>query len=87
MISSCYDTCYSFINDELLPMYFSGSLCLNNEFSEDALMGIVGMIGKVQKDLKVPSEKRLDISYVLDFIFQNKLQSPLFKRRFTHIII
>jgi hypothetical protein len=68
-------------------MYFNGTLNLNNEFSEDALMGIVGMIGKVQKDLKIPVEKRLDITYVLDFIFQNKWKNPLFKRRFTHILI
>lgn len=44
------------------------------------------MIGKVQKDLKVPADKRLDISYVLDFIYKNKWNNPIFKRRFTHIL-
>ena len=50
-------------------------------------MSIMGMIGRIQKDLKVPSEKRLDISYVLDFILQKKWASPLFRRRYTHILI
>ena len=57
-----------------------------NEFVEDALLSIVGMLGKIQKDLKISADKRLDIVYVLDFIFQNKWQNPLFKRRFTHIL-
>ena len=50
-------------------------------------MSIMGMIGRIQKDLKVPAEKRLDISYVLDFIIQKKWASPLFRRRYTHILI
>jgi hypothetical protein len=45
------------------------------------------MIGRIQKDLKVPPEKRLDITYVLDFIIQSKWTNPLFRRRYTHIII
>jgi hypothetical protein len=50
-------------------------------------MSIVGMIGRIQKDLKVVAEKRLDITYVLDFIISKKWTSPLFRRRYTHILI
>lgn len=32
-------------------------------------MSIIGMLGKIQKDLKIPSDKRLDIVYVLDYIY------------------
>ena len=57
-----------------------------NELVEDSLLNLIGMLGKIQKDLKVPPEKRLDICYVLDHILANRWTSPLFKRRFTHIL-
>jgi len=50
-------------------------------------MSITGMIGKVQKDLKVSLDKRFDVCYVLDFIYANKWTNPLMKRRFAHIIV
>lgn len=72
LISSCYETCYQFISEELLPIYFNGQLNFTTEFQEDALMSIVGMIGRIQKELKISVDKRLDITYVLDFICNNK---------------
>lgn len=36
------------------------------------MLSITGMLGKVQKDLKISPEKRFDITFVLDFIYQNK---------------
>ena len=53
---------------------------------EDALLNLVGIVGKVQKDYKVSLEKRLDVCYVLQFIAQNKWSNPLFKRRYLMII-
>jgi len=42
-----YNTCYSFIKDELLAGYFSGQLQLPSEVVEDALMSIIGMLAKL----------------------------------------
>jgi hypothetical protein len=47
LIISFYSTCYTFLNEELIPQYFSGQLQLRDEFSEDALLSITGMLGKV----------------------------------------
>lgn len=33
------------------------------------MLSLTGIIGKVQKELKVSSDKRFDICYVLDFIY------------------
>jgi hypothetical protein len=68
----------------LLTQYFNGQLVFQNELIEDALMNIVGMLSKVQT--KVPADKKLDIVYVLDYIYQNKFSNPLFKRRYTHLL-
>jgi hypothetical protein len=37
---------------------------------EDALLNIVGMLAKIQQ--KSAADKRLDIVYILDFIYKNK---------------
>ena len=49
-------------------------------------MTLVGIVGKVQKDLKIPEERRLDINYILQFMYSHKWGSMLFKRRFSYII-
>jgi len=36
-----------------------------SEQMEDALLNLVGIVGKVQREYKVPLEKRLDMCYVL----------------------
>ena len=51
---------------------------------EDALLNIVGMLAKIQQ--KSAADKRLDIVYILDFIYKNKFQNPIFKRRYTHLL-
>lgn len=43
---------------------------------EDALLNLVGIVGKVQKEYKVKLEKRLDVNYVLQFIKGNKWANP-----------
>jgi hypothetical protein len=53
---------------------------------EDALLNLVGIVGKVQKEYKVVQEKRLDVCYVLKFIRQCKWDNPIFKRRYLLII-
>ena len=57
---------------------------------EDALLNLVGIIGKVQKEFKVKLEKRLDVNFVLQFIKSNKWSdpdhSPIFRRRFLLIL-
>lgn len=57
---------------------------------EDALLNLVGIVGKVQKEYKIKLEKRLDVNYVLQFIKTNKWanleQSPIFRRRFLLIL-
>jgi len=39
---------------------------------EDALLNLVGIVGKVQKEYKIKLEKRLDVNFVLQFIKGNK---------------
>lgn len=57
---------------------------------EDALLNLVGIIGKVQKEFKTKADKRLDVQFVLNFIKQTKWNSgessPIFKRRFLLIL-
>ena len=57
---------------------------------EDALLNLVGIIGKVQKEFKVKSDKRLDVHFVLQYIKQTKWNSgessPIFKRRYLLIM-
>lgn len=86
LVYSFYDTCFKYISETLFPQYFNGQLQLQNELIEDALLSLTSIIGKVQKDLKVRSEKRLNVTTILDFIKNNKWQSNIFKRRFTHIL-
>lgn len=86
LISSFYTSCYPYLVEEMLPSYFNGTVKISNELIEDSLLTITGMLGKIQKDIRTPVEKRLDITYVLSFIIQNKWQNILFKRRFTHIL-
>jgi hypothetical protein len=57
---------------------------------EDALLNLVGIVGKVQKEYKIKLEKRLDVNFVLQFIKNNKWaqadNSPIFRRRFLLIL-
>jgi hypothetical protein len=48
------------------------------------LLSIIGMLAKIQQ--KLPSDKILDIVYVLTFIEKNKFPNPIFKRRYTHLL-
>jgi hypothetical protein len=57
-----------------------------NERVEDALLNLVGIVGKVQREYKVPLDKRLDVCYVLKFIRTMKWENPIFKRRYLLII-
>lgn len=57
-----------------------------SEQMEDALLNLVGIVGKVQREYKVPLEKRLDVCYVLQFIRTQKWENPIFKRRYLLII-
>lgn len=86
LISAFYNTCYQYISEDLLSSYLNSQVSLPNEMVEDALFSMAGMLGKIQKDLKIAPEKRLDIAYILDFLVAHKWQNPLFKRRFTHIL-
>jgi hypothetical protein len=70
----------------MLPPYFNGTVQIQNELIEDSLLSITGMLGKIQRDKRIPLDKRLDINFVLNFIISNRWQNILFKRRFTHII-
>ena len=47
LVFQLYSTCYAYIKDELLSGYFNGTLVLQNEFVEDSLLSIVGMLGKI----------------------------------------
>lgn len=49
LITQLYQTCYPFIKDDLLINYFNGTLNLQNELMEDALLNIVGMLAKIQQ--------------------------------------
>lgn len=69
LLSNFYQACYSLINEELLPSYFNGTVPIQDELLEDALLSVTGMIGKVQKELKTQVEKRFDICFVLDYIY------------------
>jgi hypothetical protein len=85
LLSQLYNTCYSFVKDELLAAYFNGQLVLQSEVVEDALMSIIGMLAKLQQ--KLPADKRLDIMYVLNFLKEKRFENPLFKRRYTHLLV
>jgi len=76
--------CYPYIQD-ILKQYFNGQLQIE-EAIEDAILNLVGIVGKVQKEYKVPMEKRLEVCFVLNFIRQHKWQNPVFKRRYLLII-
>lgn len=69
LLTRFYPTCYSFINEKILPSYFKGEIRFANELVEDALFNITGMLGKVQRDLKVSPDKMLDIDSILNFIY------------------
>ena len=45
------------------------------------------MLGKIQKDNKIPREQRYDVCFVLDMLRQTKWENILFQRRFIHILI
>lgn len=84
MLTQMQSTCYPFVKDELLAHYFAGQLQLPSEVIEDALLSIIGMLAKLQQ--KLPADKRLDIMPVLSYLKQHKFASPLFKRRYTHLL-
>ena len=89
LLQKFYPTCYSFVQ-EILQQYFTGAISAGTIQVEDALLNLVGIVGKVQKEYKVKLEKRLDVHYVLTFIKQNKWSdpdnSPIFRRRFLLIL-
>lgn len=60
------------MQEEILNQYFNGQIRPESVQVEDALLNLVGIIGKVQKEYKVKLEKRLDVNYVLQFIKNNK---------------
>ena len=64
ILQQFYSTCYPFVQ-EILNQYFTGQLKIQNVSIEDALLNLVGIIGKVQKEFKTKSDKRLDVHYVL----------------------
>ena len=89
ILQKFYPTCYPFVQ-EILNQYFNGQITPENIQVEDALLNLVGIIGKVQKEYKVKLEKRLDVNFVLEFIKGNKLNNPehtpIFRRRFLLIL-
>lgn len=68
LIEKFYNTTFPFIQNNLLQGYFTGQLKLENEFQEDALLSIVCMLGKIQKDNKVPKDQRYDVCFVLEIL-------------------
>lgn len=88
LLQKFYNICYPFIQ-EILNQYFSGQIKPSNIHEEDALLNLVGIIGKVQREYKVKLEKRLDVNYVLQFIKHNKWanneEGKLFRRRYLLI--
>lgn len=78
------------MQEEILNQYFNGHIQPETVQVEDALFNLVGIIGKVQKEYKVKLERRLDVSFVLQFIRNNKWQqadqSPIFRRRYLLIL-
>ena len=58
---------------------------------EDALLNLVGIIGKVQREHRVKQEKLFEVARILQFIKENKWkegaeETPLFKRRFLLVL-
>ena len=47
LIENFYQTCFPFIQNELLQQYFTGKLKCQSELQEDALLSIVCMFGKI----------------------------------------
>jgi hypothetical protein len=87
LIEKFYSTTYPFVQSQLLQQYFTGHLKLQTELQEDALLSMVCMLGKIQKDNKVPADQLLDVCFILDMIRQSKWDSLLFQRRYIHILI
>lgn len=90
LLQKFYPTCYPFVQ-EIFNQYFQGQLPLDNVKVEDAILNLVGIIGKVQREFKVKLEKRLDVNYVLQFIKANKWSAdpesaPIFRRRYLLIL-
>lgn len=57
LIEKFYSTTFPFIQNTLLQSYFTGNLKLGSELEEDALLSIVCMLGKIQKDNKTPKDQ------------------------------
>lgn len=87
IIEKFYSTCFPFIQNNLLQSYFTGQMSFQRDLQEDALLSIVCMLGKIQKDNKTPKDQRYDVCYVLDMLKQNKWDNIIFQRRFVHILI
>lgn len=90
LIEKFYSTTFPFIQNQLLQSYFTSgpsSLGLQTELQEDALLSIVCMLGKIQKDNKIAKEQQYDVCFVLDMIKQTKWENMLFQRRYVHILI
>ena len=71
LLQKFYPTCYPFVQ-EILKQYFEGQIAPESVQVEDALLNLVGIIGKVQKEFKVKLERRLDVNFVLQYIKANK---------------
>ena len=56
IIEKFYHTCFPYLQNTLLQEYFTGSLKLDTALQEDALLSIVCMLGKIQKENKTPRE-------------------------------
>ena len=87
LIEKFYSTTFPFIQNTLLQSYFTGNLKLRSELEEDALLSIVCMLGKIQKDNKTPKDQQLDVCFVLEMIKNSKWDNILFQRRYIHIVI
>ena len=87
LIEKFYTTTFPFIQNTLLQSYFTGNLKLQSELEEDALLSIVCMLGKIQKDNKTPKDQQLDVCFVLEMIKTSKWENILFQRRYIHILI
>ena len=89
LLQKFYNICYPFVQ-EILNQYFTEQLKPPNVHVEDALLNLVGIIGKVQREYKVKLEKRLDVNYVLQFIKHNKWneaeEGKIFRRRYLLIL-
>lgn len=85
LVQNFYKPCMQLINAQIAS-YLRGELQIGDPFIEDALLNLICIVVRVEKENEIKVSERLPVDQVLNFISQNKFSSPVFQRRFLLIL-